>query len=199
MVDFELYGGKRAYLEHLRARLMCRIGAYRDAGRIHWSRVERLVFVCKGNICRSPYASARAKSLGASACSYGFQATNGSTADPAAVRNAALRRLDLTSHRSTSVTSFQGSETDLIIVFEPGQLIEAQGHCGMRSQITLLGLWARPRHPWLQDPYGRSDRYFQQCFSVIDAAVHDLVKKVDRREDPRSWPMPGSDRRSVGK
>ena len=186
MVDFELYGGKRGYLDHLQALLMCRVGAYRSAGHINWSHVERLVFVCKGNICRSPYASARAMSLGANACSCGFQATIGSTADPAAIRNAALRRLDLTSHRSTSVASFQGSETDLIIVFEPAQLIEAQRHYGVRSQITLLGLWSRPRRPWLQDPYGRSDRYFQQCFSVIDAAVLELVKKMDRGVGQRS-------------
>ena len=39
---------------------------------IKWEDVDRLVFVCTGNICRSAYAEYKARSLGMSATSFGI-------------------------------------------------------------------------------------------------------------------------------
>lgn len=32
------------------------IGSYRPYGRVDWHRAQRLMLVCRGNICRSPFA-----------------------------------------------------------------------------------------------------------------------------------------------
>ena len=163
-------------------------GAYREIGGVSWSRVERLVFACKGNICRSAYASAKARSLGVSACSFGLHAVDGAPADPAAIRNAAARLLDLTAHRSTQATTCKMTATDLVVVFEPSQIIEARRYGEPGTQFTLLGLWSRPVRPWIQDPYGRSDRYFQRCFSVIDAAVLEFANRTNHGLGRGTWP-----------
>src|SRR5690348_5345658 len=122
MVDVELYGGKQGLLEHVRARALFALGAYRSLCEIEWSSARRLVFVCKGNICRSPYASARARSLGVPAASFGLEAGDGAPADPQAAQNALLRGIDLSEHRAKKMQLSHISRGDLIVVFEPRQL-----------------------------------------------------------------------------
>lgn len=176
MVDFELSGGKRGYLERVRTRALYALGAYRSARHIEWSSVTRLVFVCKGNICRSPYASARARLLGVPSASFGLAAAEGAPADPAASRTARSRGVDLSAHRSARRESCGTTDGDLLVVFEPSQLAEIRSDGFNRApRVTLLGIWAQPVRPHIQDPYGRSDRYFEHCFSIIDANVAGLV------------------------
>ena len=180
MIDIELYGGKRGLLEHVRSRTLYALGAYGDIRDIEWAAVGRLVFVCKGNICRSPYASARARALGLRAASFGLAAAEGAMADPVASRNAALRAVDLSEHRSARLESCSFTADDLVVVFEPGHLSEVRRLNGGRAPISLLGVWVQPIHPHIQDPYGRGDRYFQRCFSLIDANVAALAGWIAR-------------------
>jgi protein-tyrosine phosphatase len=177
MVDVELYGGRRGYLEHVRARALYALGAYRGARDIEWAAVKRLVFVCKGNICRSPYASARARLLGAATASFGLHAAEGARADPAAWRTARSRAVDLSAHRSARRESCPIEDGDLLVVFEPEQLAEIRRQ-DRTARVTLLGIWAPPLRPHIQDPYGTSDRYFERCFSIIDTNVTELVKRA---------------------
>jgi protein-tyrosine phosphatase len=180
MVDVELYGGRRGFLKHVRGRTLYALGAYRSGRDIDWNAVERLAFACKGNICRSPYACARARSLGVQAVSFGLEAAPGARADPAAVGNARVRGIDLSAHRSAGAESVRFTDRDLIIVFEPEQITQARQRIGSGMRAELLGIWSRPVRPHIQDPYGLSDRYFQQCFSVIDASIAVLVDHMAR-------------------
>jgi protein-tyrosine phosphatase len=185
MVDVELYGGKRGYLEHIRTRALYALGAYRSARDIEWASVTRLVFLCKGNICRSPYASARAQLLGVPSASFGLDAAQGAPANPSAWRTARSRGVDLSAHRSARRESCHITEDDLLIAFEPSQLAEIRrGH--FTPRVTLLGIWAQPIRPHIQDPYGRSDRYFERCFSIIDANVAELARRMPGRSAPPS-------------
>jgi protein-tyrosine phosphatase len=180
MVDVELYGGRGGFLEHVRARTLYALGAYRSVNEIKWTTVERLAFVCKGNICRSPYACARARSLGVEAVSFGLEAVDGAPADAVASQNALLRGMDLSAHRSRRMNSSCLTARDLVIVFEPQQITEVRRRIGDDAPAGLLGVWSRPVRPHIQDPYGMSGRYFQQCFSVIDASVAALVEHMAR-------------------
>jgi protein-tyrosine phosphatase len=187
MVDIELYGGKRGYLEHVRTRALYALGGYRSARDIEWAAVSRLVFVCKGNICRSPYASARARQLGVPSASFGLDAEEGAPADPAAWRTARSRAVDLSAHCSSRRESCRINYDDLLVVFEPSQLAEIrQWRIDWMPRVTLLGIWAQPIRPHIQDPYGRSDRYFQRCFSMIDANVAELVRRMGGGSESRS-------------
>lgn len=179
MVSFEQYGGKRGFLAQVQSRLLYSIGAYRQAERIDWTTIYRLVFVCKGNICRSPYAAERARILGAPAVSCGLEASEGAAADPAAVRNAERRNVDLSSHRSRTYDSCRLQESDLVVVFEPRQLVDARRRIENRTvSVTLLGIWSRPAAPYIHDPYGRSDEFFQRSYAAIDTQVLAIVRRL---------------------
>jgi protein-tyrosine phosphatase len=184
-VNFEQYGGPRGYLLHVQCRALHALGAYRGAANIDWPSVRRLVFVCKGNICRSPYATARARSLGLEAVSFGLDTAGGAPADPVAARNALSRGLDLTSHRSARLEQAHLEWSDLIIVFEPPQLAAVRLRYPERSvAASLIGIWARPLRPHVHDPYGRGDAYFQECFSIIDANVSALFRHIGEQRKP---------------
>jgi len=117
--------------------------------------------------------------LGVTAVSFGLESKHGAPADPAAFRNALLRGVDLAGHRSARAESSSFTKGDLIIVFEPAHLAAIwRLHPG--ALASLLGIWSRPVRPHIQDPYGRSDKYFQECFSIVDATVAELVRQMVR-------------------
>ena len=184
MVDVESYGGKRGFLEHLRTRTLYALGAYPRVDRVEWPAVRRLVFVCKGNICRSPYACAKAGTLGMSAASFGLDTCGGAPADPLARENALLRGIDLSMHRSRRLEPQYLANGDLVILFEAAHRAETRRRIGDRTPFDLLGTWARPIRPHIQDPYGRSASYFQQCFDLIDINLGRLIEHMARMNAP---------------
>jgi protein-tyrosine phosphatase len=183
------YGRKMGLVRHWGHLGQLLIGSYSELKMIEWSRVNRLVFVCKGNICRSPYAEARARSMGLPCASFGLEAEAGTLANPAAMRGATARGLDLTSHRTRSASEFQIAKGDLLTAMEPSQVASLMSRpMPAGAQVTLLGLWSTPIRPHIEDPFGLSDDYFQTCFEVIDnalATISDLVKKPETNPQPR--------------
>lgn len=168
------YGSKRGLLRHLRCLVIYYFGGYRGLVSIDWARVDRFVFVCKGNICRSPYAEAVAVRHRVHATSFGLSTSEGHGAHPNAVRNASVSGIDLKDHRSKSAENFVILDTDVLIAMEPSQVRALKRRAG-NAQVTLLGLWAKPPRPLIYDPYSSNDAYFQMCFSLVDDAVTTLV------------------------
>ncbi len=182
MIDLELYGGRRSFVMHVAARAMAFAGIFATLAEVDWPTVSRLVFVCKGNICRSPYAVMRARQLGLDAVSFGFDTVDNAAAHADAVRNAASRQIDLSTHRSRQLRTNELREGDLVLLFEPWHLSRfLEGTTpNERHNATLVGLWAAPRWPYIADPYGKSDRYFQQCFTTIDSSIRAIALRLRR-------------------
>ena len=165
-----------------------RVGGLRRFQQVEWNRVSRLVFACRGNICRSPYAQARAAALGVPAASFGISAEEGSPVDASAVRVARQRGLDLTAHRAVPASTFSFQAGDLILCMEPehGATLAAQRIGG--AQTTLLGLWHADgiTSPYIHDPYGLDDAYFNTCFDLIDRAVGEVALRLQDQAQ-RAW------------
>jgi len=174
------YGGKRALISHLRSLTILKFGGLWRYQRINWSRVRRLVFICKGNICRSPYARARVAAAGFPSASCGLSAGHGLPANPKAVLIAAERNISLVDHRTTAFSTFIPNCGDLVVCMEPWQAAAVESAlAGQNIQVTLLGLWARPRRPILHDPYGLGDGYWRTCLSIIDDAVDRILQIIN--------------------
>lgn len=173
----ERYGGKRALIEHLRLLAVVKLGGFRRYENIDWLRVQRLVFICKGNICRSPYAYAKSVAEGFPSASYGLCAGSGLPANPKAVLSAAERNISLADHQTTPFTAFVPNRDDLLVCMEPWQAAAVESALAdSEAQVTLLGLWAKPRRPGLQDPYGMEDGYWRTCLNIIDDAVEHILR-----------------------
>ena len=183
------YGRKMGVVRHWAYFGRYLLGSYSRLKMIEWGRVRRLVFACKGNICRSPYAEARARAMGLPCASFGLEAEVGASANLAAMRGATERGLDLTPHRAQAAGQFEILTGDLLTAMEPSQLASLQTlPIPAGAQLTLLGLWCTPSRPHLEDPFGLSDDYFQTCFGIIDnalARISALMEKSETNSKPR--------------
>lgn len=176
----ERHGRKQAWFRHQATSWLHRLGLYSDLQAFDPSRVLRLVFVCAGNVCRSPYAEARARALGMDTGSFGLSADGASPPDAVAVVAARRRGLELSARVSRRARDVRPTAGDLLVAMEPHQA-RALRRAHPRAQVTLLGLWCRSPRPVLANPYGLSEAYFDTCFAVIDEAVAALVRTVERR------------------
>lgn len=171
------YGSARGLVKLWLSRLAAR--RLRRYAQIDWARVERLVFVCTGNICRSPYAEALARRAGFPAASIALRGSSGAPAYPQAVAAAGEAGVDLARHRATAVDDAAIAPGDLLVATEPWQA-DALAARGDGAQVTLLGLWTSPRRPHLHDPHGLSDAYFRTCFRLIETGVAALLERVGK-------------------
>src|SRR6266436_8043822 len=108
------FGSYRGFVRLMLAQVENAAGGFRAYKKIRWESVSRVVFVCHGNICRSPYAEQRALTYGLAAASFGLSAATGAPADPSACRIAARRAIELGAHRACDAR-------DLLVAMEPRQ------------------------------------------------------------------------------
>lgn len=172
------YGSKRAVLHTLRFGVMDYAGAFARYQEVDWSTVQRLVFICMGNICRSPLAEACARQAAAEAVSAGVSCSGDAPADQRAIEFAARQGVDLSNHRSTSLDRLPLAPTDLVVGMEPAHLDHPLLLRSGGPQCTLLGLWGAPRRVYIHDPYSTDKTYFDRCEQYVMDATRDLVRAM---------------------
>lgn len=150
-------------------------GGFRPYANPDWSRVQRFIFICKGNICRSALAWGYATHRGAETDSYGLTCPDGDPADPRAIQYAAAAGFDLSVHRTRNIARLQPRPGDLLVVMEPAHLPAVQ-HCADVAQITLAGLWLPRPTPYVHDPYSSTPAYFKRCEDNIIVAVQRMLE-----------------------
>lgn len=172
------YGSRRGFALTWWHRMLYQFGSYREYRRVDWKSVERLVFVCKGNICRSAFAEAVALELGLDSISGGIDTIEGAPANSEAVGMAAIKGINLNGHRTRPMHSLPLKKGDVLIAMEPWQAGHLEREFVKQYGCTLLGLWGTPERPYIHDPYGASAAYFETCFSYIEQSVQEIVRKV---------------------
>ena len=154
------------------------IGRYNKYRHINWDKVDRLIFVCKGNICRSPFAEALARTKGLNSMSCGTDAGTALPANASAVAAACRKGVDLSGHKSRSFADLALNEGDLFVVMEPGQVDIIKDRYGKQAECTLLGIWHEPSLPYIHDPYMGSPCYFDRCFHLIEDSIEGMIRGI---------------------
>jgi protein-tyrosine phosphatase len=140
------------------------------------------LFVCHGNICRSPYAMMRARALlghlpDTKIVSAGF--VGAGRRSPSAARQAAEERgLDLTTHRATYVTHELGAAARLIIVMDRDQRNAMRRIMrNPKAPVVLLGDFDPEsiKSRTIVDPIGQPVAAFHACYTRIDRCVQAMV------------------------
>jgi len=148
-----------------------------------------ILVVCHGNICRSPYAAARLRTLLPHALasqtrvnSAGFIGPN--RPPPAeAVAVAGARGVDLSQHRSQLLGAQEAAAADLILVMEPAQQDRVCGSFGRwRADVVVLGdLDPEPiTRRAIRDPVEQPARVFEESYARIDRCLRTLVSVMSR-------------------
>ena len=147
----------------------------------HRPRPHTLLFVCHGNICRSPYAEAVARkrfpaTIGVE--SAGFIGPD-RPSPPEAVAVAAERGVDLSEHRSQVLELEHLRDVDLVIAMDSQQrhrLVSSRPELGGR--VVLLGdLDPEPiTRRTVLDPVEQPAEVFRSCYDRIDRCVDALAE-----------------------
>ena len=174
------YGSKRGLLNTLKYRCLYRIGFYKAQSNIDWSKVNRLVFLCHGNICRSPLGEHCAKKLGENAVSCGLKCGSDFDADPRAIRYGSALGLGMSSHKTSNIGDVELHNDDLIVAMEPKHLKALSQRNVSQAQITLAGLWLNRPNPYIHDPFSVNEQYFSICENLVVAATGVIVERTKK-------------------
>lgn len=148
----------------------------------------RLLFVCSGNICRSPLAEAIFRHQAAQAGRAGeFEVDSAGThayhegqpADPRARRVGRLHGVAVTSiAREVEARDFE--RFDLILAMDRGHLRELKARCPapLRDRIRLMREFADPPGGDVPDPYYSGDEAFDTLFDLLDGCCRRLLTEL---------------------
>jgi len=173
----EKFGSKRGMLRFFYFQFLLKIGFYRQYKKIDFASVKRLVFICAGNICRSPLAEAVARKNGINSFSFGLDTRGGDPADPRAIDYAIRHQLDLNSHITHTLADYISEVGDLLVVMEPKHIPMLPVAC-KKLPVTLAGLWLKEPVAYLHDPYNTDLKYFDRCENMVCMAANQLVKRL---------------------
>lgn len=145
----------------------------------YWRPGRRLVFVCSGNICRSPFAEVLARQLGIEVASCGTNTTPGQPANAMAIAEGARRGVDLSAHRTTSWEDFAIRPDDVLVALQLKHAIRLSARARQHALPILVFSSLLPEFSVVEDPYGRPAKTFQHVFGLIEQGVERIVRLTD--------------------
>ncbi len=139
------------------------------------SRAKHILFVCKGNICRSPFAEQYARStighLETVSSSGYFPKQDRPSPDNAQVA-ASEFDVDLSSHRSSMLSPEAVEKADAILIFDEENRDEIwSSFPRARSKTYLLGMLMEGSEFEIHDPYGGTVDDFRSIYAKITRAI----------------------------
>jgi protein-tyrosine-phosphatase len=184
-VPLETHAWRAARIaRHLPDRLLHSWRRQRLIRRLTRSRgLRRVLFVCHGNICRSPYAAASflrrlppAFRANVQVASAGFIGPGRPSPDEA-LAVSRRRGIDLSSHTSQLIDAQALRDYDLVVVMDGRQARDLKtAYADIGSVIVLGDLDPQPiTRRAIVDPFGRSEQVFDESYARIDRCLDTLI------------------------
>ncbi|MBB3191581.1 low molecular weight protein-tyrosine-phosphatase [Halomonas cerina] len=152
----------------------------------------RVLFICLGNICRSPTAEGMlrrhleeaglAERVVVDSCGIGAWHV-GKAPDARARAAAASRGLDLSALRARQLDAADFSRFDYLLAMDHDNLVvlEECRPVGCQAHVGLLLDFAGHRGRAVPDPYYGGDQGFEEVLDLVEAASRGLVEELRRR------------------
>ncbi len=145
----------------------------------------RILFVCLGNICRSPTAEGVVRHLLAQSPELGVELDSAGTAgyhvgaapDPRSQRAARRRGIDLSGLRARRVTAKDFTDFDLILAMDRANLqdLQAMQPPGSSAHVRLFMEYAVGADLEVPDPYDGEAQDFERVLDLTEAAGRGLI------------------------
>ena len=152
----------------------------------------RVLFVCLGNICRSPTAEGVLRhQLALAGLAGQVEVASAGTGDwhvgkppdSRTQRAALLRGYDLSAQRAQQVSALDFSRYDLILAMDKSNLghLKALQPAAGRAELDLFLRRYQGQLDEVPDPYYGGEEGFSQVLDLIEVACHGLVAELKGR------------------
>lgn len=154
------------------------------------SRQAKILFVCLGNICRSPTAEGVFRHMVAASPlagkltidSAGTSANHiGQAPDPRSIAHAAKRGVDLAPLRARQIQASDFERFDLVLAMDDANLKRLQALCPPRwhSKLALLMDFGGEENEYeVPDPYYDGPEEFELVLDLVEAGCAGLLEHV---------------------
>lgn len=144
--------------------------------------LRRVLFVCHGNICRSPYAAASflrrlppVFRANVQASSAGFIGP-GRPSPGEALAVSRRRGIDLSAHMSRLIDAQALRDYDLVVVMDGRQAQDVKATNPDIGVVVLGDLDPQPiTRRAIPDPFGRPEQVFDESYARIDRCLDTLI------------------------
>ena len=145
------------------------------------------LFVCYGNIMRSPMCEALMRRATADRGKYfrvisaGLNAEPGRRAHPWAISSAVKFGISLEQHCARALTSEMVEQADLIFAMDLQNRVELLSRFPRaKEKLFLLGMFREPDSDGIEihDPYYLGEDATQHCYQVLDTCIRNLAFRI---------------------
>lgn len=136
----------------------------------------KVLFICTGNMCRSPMAEGIYNSLSEGAFSRGLAVPEGCGASKNAITVMKNRGIDITSHKATQLSDADVNDCDVVLTMTKGHRdILLYHYPEARRKIFTLGEYVDGID--ISDPYGGNEQVYEACARQIEEYVKKVIEK----------------------
>ena len=149
--------------------------------------MKNVLFICTGNTCRSPMASAifnklcQDKGLDMYASSAGVATVDGLVANKKAIDTMASLGLDISAHKTRFLPNLKLDKYDLFVTmnYDQATLVESLG-----VPTQMIYVLKKPQtdsydlEEGIADPYGKDMLAYKKCASDMTQAINSLIETL---------------------
>ena len=148
------------------------------------SYVIKAIFVCSGNICRSPMAAAqfkvacKSRGVPATIISMGTLGLNARPAAAEAIEAMDELGIDISGHRSQGISAgILAMATHIFVMEQKHADMIRRVQPGAAPRTLLLGSYENPDVPEVEDPVNQSIVEFRACRDRMQTAIDNFLNR----------------------